>query len=56
MSGWSLIEKSNHIFYGVEDEAAALDLERRLSEMQAPCFLVAVRVMGRIQLNSAPQH
>ncbi len=50
VSMWTLDERNNRIYYGVEDEAAALDLSRRLTEMHAPCFLVAVDVTGRAML------
>ncbi len=50
VAGWTLDDWRNRIFYMVEDEAAAVNLGRRLAEMNAPCFLVAVEVTGRFQL------
>lgn len=48
VSAWTLDDYRNRIYYGLEDEAAAVDLGRKLAEMHAPCFLVAVEVIGRI--------
>jgi len=48
VSAWTLDDYHNRIYYGVEDQAAAVDLGRRLVEMHAPCFLVAVEVIGQI--------
>jgi hypothetical protein len=47
---WALDEWRNRIYYGVEDEAAAANLDRRLAELRAPCFLVALEVTGRVQV------
>jgi len=49
---WTLDDYRNRIYYGVEDEAAATDLGRRLAEMHAPCFLVAVDVTGPVRLTA----
>lgn len=48
VSAWTLDDYRNRIYYGLEDEAATVDLGRKLAEMHAPCFLVAVEVIGRI--------
>jgi hypothetical protein len=49
VSGWTLDERRNRIFYMVVDEPAAVNLGRRLAEMNAPCFLVALEVTGEIR-------
>jgi hypothetical protein len=53
VSAWTLDDYRNRIYYGVEDEAAAADLGQKLAAMNAPCFLVAVEVIGRVQLLNA---
>lgn len=50
VTGWTLDDRKNRIFYMLEDEAGATNLGHRLAEMNAPCFLVAVQVTGRLQL------
>jgi hypothetical protein len=52
VSMWTLDDWRNRIVYGVEDEAAATGLGQKLAEMHAPCFLVAVDVIGQIRLQS----
>jgi len=46
----TLDDRRNRIMLGVEDQAARGELERKLAEMHAPCFLVALRVTGKIRL------
>ena len=46
----TLDDRRNRIMLGVEDQAARAELERKLAEMHAPCFLVALRVTGKIRL------
>jgi hypothetical protein len=55
VSMWTMDGHNNRIYYGVEDESAAVDLSRRLIAMNAPCFLVAVDVTGRAQLLGRPE-
>jgi hypothetical protein len=45
----TLDDRRNRILYGLEDEASRVELERKLAEMHAPCFLVALRVTGPIR-------
>jgi hypothetical protein len=56
VSQWTLDDYRNRLYYGVEDEAAAIDLDRKLAEMNAPCFLVAVEAVGRVMIGPAVQH
>jgi hypothetical protein len=56
VAGWTLDDRRNRIFYMLEDEAAAVNLGRRLAEMNAPCFLVAVEVTGRFHLANGARH
>jgi hypothetical protein len=53
IAGWTLDERRNRIFYMLADEAAAVNLGKRLAEMNAPCFLVAVEVTGMAHLLGA---
>jgi hypothetical protein len=53
VTSWSLDESNNRIVYGVEDEAAGRELDRQLTGMNVPCFLVAERIMGRLRLQSS---
>lgn len=50
VSMWALDEHNNRIFYGVEDDAAGLELDRQLTAMNVPCFLVAREVTGKVRL------
>jgi hypothetical protein len=56
VAGWTLDDRRNRIFYMLEDEAAAVNLEHRLAEMNAPCFLVAVEVTGRFHAANGTRH
>ena len=56
VAGWALDDSRNRIFYMLEDEAAAVNIGHRLAEMNAPCFLVAVEITGRIQVLSGARH
>lgn len=54
VSMWTLDDRRNRILYGLEDEASRVEFERKLAEMHAPCFLVALRVTGPVRaLNDA---
>lgn len=50
VTGWALDDSRNRIFFALEDQAAERALSLRLAEMNAPCFLVAVDIWGRIQM------
>ena len=50
---WALDEWQNRILYGTVDEAAALELDRQLTALNIPCFLVAREVIGEIRGLSA---
>jgi hypothetical protein len=52
---WTLDEWHNRILYGTVDEAAALELNRQLTALNVPCFLVAREVIGEIRILSG-QH
>src|SRR3954469_855661 len=43
---WALDEWQNRLYYGTVDETAALELNRQLTALDVPCFLVAVEVVG----------
>jgi hypothetical protein len=47
---WTLDDERNRIFYGVETEQAALELDRQLTALKIPCFLVFVEVTGPVRL------
>jgi len=49
VNAWTLDEYRNRIWYGTEDEAAALELDRQLTALNVPCFLVAREVIGRVR-------
>ena len=49
---WSLDESRNRIYYGVETEEAGLELDRQLTALNVPCFLVWREVIGAIQITS----
>jgi hypothetical protein len=51
---WALDEERNRIYYGVETEEAALELDRQLTALNVPCFLIFREVVGRAYLTSAP--
>jgi hypothetical protein len=51
VNAWALDEWHNRIYYGVEDEAGALALDRRLAALNVPCFLVVREVVGQIRVN-----
>ena len=51
VNAWALDEWHNRIWYGVEDEAAALELDRQLAALNVPCFLVIREVIGQIRVN-----
>ena len=53
VNSWTLDEQRNRIYYGVEDEAAALELDRRLTALKVPCFLVVREVVGLIRVAGA---
>lgn len=50
VTGWTLDEANNRIFYMVEDEAAAREFDRQLAGMNVPCFLVVREVSGPVRL------
>lgn len=50
---WSLDEDNNRILYGVENKAAASELDRQLTAMNVPCFLVAREVTGPVYVTGA---
>ena len=45
---WALDEWQNRLYYGTLDEAAAAELNRQLTALDVPCFLVALEVVGPI--------
>lgn len=47
---WSLDEGRNRILYGVETEEAGVELDRQLTTLQVPCFLVWREVTGPVHL------
>ena len=47
---WALDEWHNRIYYGTVDEAAALELDRQLTALNVPCFLVVREVIGEIRV------
>jgi hypothetical protein len=47
---WALDEWRNRIHYGTLDEAAAAELNRQLTALNVPCFLVVVEVIGPIHV------
>ena len=49
---WSLDEYHNRIYYGTEDEAAGLELDRQLAALNVPCFLVVRDVVGQIRIST----
>jgi hypothetical protein len=51
VNSWALDEWRNRIYYGVEDETAALELDRQLAALNVPCFLVIREVVGQIRVN-----
>jgi hypothetical protein len=51
VNSWALDEWRNRIYYGTVDEAAALELDRQLTALNVPCFLVAREVVGEIHVN-----
>lgn len=51
VNSWALDEWRNRIYYGTVDEAAGLELDRQLTAMNVPCFLVAREVVGEIHVN-----
>jgi hypothetical protein len=53
VNSWALDEWHNRILYGVEDEPAALELDRQLAALNVPCFLVVREVLGPIIIASA---
>jgi hypothetical protein len=53
VAGWALDDRRNRIFYMLVDEAAAVNLGRRLAAMNAPCFLVAIEITGEFHLADA---
>ena len=48
---WALDESQNRIYYGTVDEVAAEELDRQLTALNVPCFLVAREVVGEIRVN-----
>jgi hypothetical protein len=50
VTGWTLDEANNRIFYMLEDEAAAREFDRQLAGMNVPCFLVVRDVTGPVRL------
>jgi len=50
---WALDEWRNRLYYGTLDEAAALELDRQLTALNVPCFLVAREVTGPIVISNA---
>jgi hypothetical protein len=48
VNSWALDEWRNRLYYGTLDEAAAAELNRQLTALNVPCFLVAVEVVGPI--------
>jgi hypothetical protein len=51
VNSWALDEWRNRIYYGTVDEAAGLELDRQLTALNVPCFLVAREVVGEIHVN-----
>jgi hypothetical protein len=49
----ALDEERNRILYGVETEEAGLELDRQLTSLEVPCFLVWREVTGPVHLTSA---
>jgi hypothetical protein len=49
---WALDEWRNRIYYGTEDEAAGLELDRQLAALNVPCFLVVREVVGQIRVSN----
>ena len=48
---WSLDERRNRVVYGVETEEAGLELDRQLTALNVPCFVVFREVTGPIRLS-----
>jgi hypothetical protein len=51
VNSWALDEWRNRIYYGTVDESAGLELDRQLTALNVPCFLVAREVVGEIHVN-----
>jgi hypothetical protein len=51
---WSLDEQRNRIVYGVETEEGGVELDRQLTALNVPCFLVFREVTGQFHLLSSP--
>ena len=50
LTSWALDEGRNRIFYGVETEEAGLELDRQLTALGVPCFLVFREVTGPVHV------
>jgi len=50
VNSWALDEWRNRIYYGTVDATAGVELDRQLTALNVPCFLVAREVVGEIHV------